>query len=364
MMLDRLVPYFEGLTRKEKKLARRAIAHHILIEDYRKYCALIKELPSGALELFKTEVREYLKHSFESRCIWRAVYASISVNDLAISQAASKFNVSLRDIAFLWNALEGEDREKIRELSQKESSWEFLSPQEMSKLVSDVNRHIGKVSYFKLRFIKDNDNGVSQEDLAAELMRQAMYVIRRYEHTGNVALVRNYAKQAVSNHAINLIHHHTSESRSKVQNNTTGCGTCIYCLSQKPQRCYHDVATYRVRNFSLDSSVDQGDTTEYSPAPTLPCDDISVEEKVSNQEYLDTLRQQLSSNAARMVNVVTGGYDNDFEGWLSDSYEASVEDYSSNPRKLVKAFSEYIGSGDELIHEIQRRFRALEQVAL
>lgn len=331
MLRESLKPFFENLSTEEKRVALRAVAHFILVNEYKEYRDRIKVLSKPIYERFYKEVRNFVKGSFECRKIWRAVRYSLSTG-ASFQKASSQFGAELDGMTLMWSALSEADKEHLEAASKKEE-YGFLSTSEMNELVTKLDKYCGKVSYLKLRFLSDNDRSFDLADLRAELLVHGIQVVRLYEHTKNLPLIENYAKASIQNHAINLIQHFTSESRACVKNATVGCGTCIFCLTEKPQRCPQAVADYRVTTLSMEGLA----------LAALGRVRSEAEEKMANESLLDTLREGASPEVQRVVSLVFGtGTDNDFEEWLEKQHHVSVDELTENPKRLVKLLCKYL----------------------
>jgi hypothetical protein len=331
MLRESLKPFFVPLTSDEKRTAIRAVSYFILTNEYREYRDRIKELSKPAYDLFYKEVRNFVKSSFECRKIWRAVRHSLFSGD-SFQKAATQFDADLEGMKLVWSAVGEEDRARITEASKKDQ-YGFLDEKTMVELVTQLDKYCGKVSYLKLRFLSDNDNSFDLADLRSELLAHGIQVVRLYEHTRDLKMIENFAKAAIQNHAINLIQHFTSESRACVKNATVGCGTCIFCLTDKPQRCPQAVADYRVTTLSMEGLA----------VGSLGRVSSEAEERSMTESLLSTLKEGASPEFQRVVDFVFGASsESQFESWLLDTEKLTVDDLSNSPKRLVKALCKYL----------------------
>lgn len=336
MLRERLGSFLEICEPDEKPQALRAVSHLIFLGDYKRYRDLIKGLSDNSHELFYREVRDFIKYSFECRKVWRSVFAFFQGQGLSLLDSAIHFQADPKDISFLWRALTSEDRQEIRIAASNEEAYELLSEKEFVSLISRLDKYCGKVSYLKLRFLSDNDCSIDLEDLRGELLAHAIQVVRVYEHFGNLKKIENFAKRGVSNYAINLIQFHTSESRARVTNNTKGCGTCIFCLVDKPQKCKHAVADYRNTTLSLQGlSLEGGGFSPRSP--------VSSDRRVSDASFVKFMKAGVDDSSSKVIDlIVNADPDDEFEQWLSLRYQTTVDRLLSNPRRLVRLLCEYL----------------------
>ncbi len=354
MLRESLKPFFKNLSREEKRIALRAVSHFILANEYKEYRDRIKALSKPAYDLFYKEVRNFVKASFECRKIWRAVRYSLNTGT-NFQESATKFTADLEGMTLVWAALSEGDKQHI-EASSKEDEYGFLSKEEMRDLVGKLDKYCGKVSYLKLRFLSDNDNSFDLADLRAELLAHGIQVVRLYEHTKDLKMIENYAKASIQNHAINLIQHFTSEARACVKNATVGCGTCIFCLTEKPQRCPQAVADYRVTTLSMEGLA----------LGSLGKVKSEAEDRIANQSLLDSLREGASPEVQRVVDFVFGvGTDDEFEAWLAEQHSVSADSLVENPRRLVKLLCKYLDlSTKQVSDHLRERYKSYKnQVA-
>lgn len=285
----------------------------------------------GSVLRANIRVRNFVKSSFECRKVWRAVRSALSTG-IPFSATAKQFDADLDGMTLVWNALGQSDKESI-ENSSKKDDYGSLDKNQVEELVTKLDKYCGKVSYLKLRFLSDNDNSFDLVDLRIELLAHGIQVLRLYEHTKDLKMIENFAKASIQNHAINLIQHYTSESRACVKNATVGCGTCIFCLTDKPQRCPDAVADYRVTTLSMEGLA----------LGTLGRVRSEAENRMADESFLSTLKEGASPELQRVVDLVFGAdTDDGFEKWLEQQHNVSVDSLTENPRRLVKLLCKYL----------------------
>lgn len=331
LLRESLKPFFVTLSSDEKRIAIRALSYFILTNEYKEYRDRIKELGKSSYDLFYKEVRNFVKSSFECRKIWRAVRHSLFSGD-SFQKSAGQFGADLDGMKLVWSAVSEHDKDYIIESSKKDQ-YGFLDKDTMNELVAQLDKYCGKVSYLKLRFLSDNDNSFDLADLRSELLAHGIQVVRLYEHTSDVKMIENFAKASIQNHAINLIQHFTSESRACVKNATVGCGTCIFCLTDKPQRCPQAVADYRVTTLSMEGLA----------VGSLGRISSEAEDRSTTDSLLNTLKDGASPEFQRIVDFVFGAsQESDFESWLLEEQKLTVDKLINKPKRLVKALCKYL----------------------
>lgn len=357
MLRERLKPYFDKLEPHEKPQAIRAVGHLILVGDYMAYRNLIRDLSPCAYGLFYKEVRNFVKASFECRKLWRTVLSTVkNPKKLKLTEEASRFGADPKDVAFFWEYLTAEDKEAIKKAALQEDDYGFLSSDDFKTLVKTLERYCGKVSYLKLRFLSDNDRALDLADLKAELLAHAIQVVRLYEHCGDLKKIENYAKRGVTNHAVNLIQFHTSESRARITNNTKGCGTCIFCLTEKPQKCKYAVADYRNTTLSLQVL---SPTLDALPQPSLRSAP-TADKKLQRDSFVSFMTEGMPDSAVSVIDlVINSDPDEEFEEWLLAVHRVTVDALLTNPRRLVRLLCEYLHvSHKDVTRTIRERYTA------
>lgn len=331
MLRESLKPFFVSLSQEEKLQALRAVSYFILTNDYREYRERVRALPSDVQDSFYKEVRNLVKSSFECRKVWRAVRSGLQSGD-SIQAVARKYEADVNDVTLIWGCLSKEDKESIETLS-KNDKYTFLNTKDFETLVVSLDKFCGKVAYLKLRFLADNDRSLDLQDLRSELLAHGIQVVRIYEHTDDLKMIENYAKASIQNHAINLIQHFTSESRACVRNATVGCGTCIFCLTDKPQRCPQAVADYHLTTLSMEGLA----------LAALGQTRRGADDRVITAGFLDTLKEDAPPGIEKVVNLVFGAeVDDQFEAWLKEQHEITVDELSDSPKRLVKLLCQYL----------------------
>lgn len=355
MLRERLKPYFDTLEPHEKPQAIRAVAHLILIGDYMAYRKLIKDFNIRGYELFYKEVRDLVRSSFECRKIWRTVFATLQEPDFKLAEAAEKFGADPRDISFLWKRMTKEDKRQVRDIAAKhEDGFDYLSREQLAELTKKLEKHCAKVAWLKLQFLSNNDRIFDLDDLKFELLTHAIQVVRLYEHCGDMPKILNYAKAGVSNHAINLIQFHTSESRARIANATKGCGTCVFCVTDKPQKCKHAVADYRSTTLSLQGLAPNSDAL---PQPSLRCAP-AADKRVQRDSFVSFMKKDMPDSASKIIDlVVKSDPDEEFEQWLWAVHQKTVDKLLNNPRRLVRLLCEYLDvSHKDMTNSIRERY--------
>jgi len=342
-------PYTEGLSPENKRQALRAVSSFILLGDYRTYREQIKSLPKRHHTLFYKDVMGLLKSSFECRNIWRTVYYRLKHPDKKTSVVAKKFYVPKESLKLVWGSLLSEDKEAVRERARGEMDFGLLTKEEMEVMVKSLTRYCGRVSYLKLRFLADNDHAYDLADFKNELLAKGIQTVRAYEHTRDLKMIENYAKASIQNYAINLIQYYTSESRACVKNTTEGCGTCVFCLSDMPQKCKEAVASYGLTAVSLDLP---------SLSSSVPST-LDIESKVGESLLVNYLKEGSPDTTAKIIDLVFGKeVDEDFELWLFSHEGVTVDYLLKRPKRYVKTLCSYLGVSNR---EVQRALRTKYQ---
>ena len=344
MLSDDLLGFLVGLSQDEQKIALQAVSRFILLGDYKIYRESIKKLNKDNYHLFYKEVKEFLKSSFECRKVWRAVRYSLA-SGVSLSASSERFSAEPKSTQLVWGSLSADSQQAVRDSIENEESLGFLSREEFGTLVKSLDKFCGKVSYLRLRFLSDNDRAFDLVDLRSELLAHGVQVVRLYEHTRDIKKIENFAKASIQNYAINLIQHYTSESRACVTNATVGCGTCIFCLTDKPQKCSDAVADYRTTTLSL----------EGVPLQTLGKVRFDAEERMNFRSLVAFLKEGSGDDVSRVIDLAFGvETDDGFEEWLELEHKTSVDKLLSTPKKLVNLLCKYLDLSPKEVNSILR----------
>jgi hypothetical protein len=353
MLRESLSSFLSEVPASDKNAVLRAVSHFALRLDYKAYrnnIEFLRDINENLHQVFYKEVREFIKSSFECRKVWRAICYSIR-HSKKLPESAAKFSADLEDARFIWNNLRAEDKTEVREFALTEEDYGFLEPHEFADLVNKIDKYAGKTAYLKLRFLSDNDKSFDLEDFKTELLSHGIQVIRLYEHKRDLLMLENYAKAAISRQAVNLIQLHTSESRARVRNSTKACGTCIFCLTDKSQKCCHAVAEFQQTTVNIDLPV------------FTPVIDSNSEKAVNEQNFVAFLKAGLSPEAGRLINLlVDGAADEAFESWLDEEHGQTVDALMSQPRKLMRLYCAYLDLHHKDVNDqIRKRYASYRQ---
>lgn len=348
MLRESLSSFLSEVPAADRSAVLRAVSHYALRLDYKAYrnnIDFLREVNENLHQVFYKEVREFIKSSFECRKVWRAICYAIR-HGKKLNESAAQFSADLDDAQFIWASLAAEDKAEVREFALTEEDYGFLDPREFSELVSKIDKYAGKTAYLKLRFLSDNDKSFDLEDFRIELLSHGIQVIRLYEHKRDLLMLENYAKAAISRQAVNLIQLHTSESRARVRNTTKSCGTCIFCLTDKSQKCCFAVAEFQQTTVNIDLPV------------FTPVIDSNSEKAVNEQNFLTYLKSGISPEAGKLVTLlVEGVVEEEFESWLDEEHGHTVDELLAQPRKLVRLYCSYLDLHHKDVNEqIRRRY--------
>lgn len=162
--------------------------------------------------------------------------------------------------------------------------------------VKELQQFCKRLAYRKLRFIADNDHSVDLEDLSCELVSHAFSAVGRYT-TENEQHALNIAKKASRNHAIRIIEHYTAKKRSRVVSTQEGYASTTLSLDLIEE---NGVTPERLQN---EYNAEQAEV------------DSSIERKVDHLPY----------PVSRIVKIVLGEGDGEFESWLAKNNHSDDE---------------------------------------
>lgn len=364
-LVQSLTPYMSQVPDSDIPIARRAVANFVVFSDYKRFRQIVSQMHPSVRDVFFREVRDAVRNSFDAQKAWRALFWSIK-HKCKAHEAIAKFESTPEDVKFLWQSLSAEDRADVREVAEDSDDFHVLSPNDFASLVSKINRHAGQVAYLRLRFVSDNDKSIGLEDLRGELLAHGMQVLRKYEKAGSLKQMENFAKEGINNHAVNLALYYNSEKRAPVRNVTAKCGTCIFCLTGKPQKCKHAVPSFSLTTLSLDNST----LTASSPSlrkslHSALSSDEDVEADAESTSFVSFMRHGLSKHAARVFDMVMrADTDNKFETWLSRTHNTTIDALVHNPQKLMKLYCSYLQIPvSSVVRDLDKQYQLYRQSA-
>lgn len=283
----------------------------------------------------------------------------------------------------------------------------YATPTDLDLLpaIKKLQRYCASYAYQKMRFIAQNDEGLTLDDLSAELFDIALKALREYDSDPNELRLLNTAKLSARNHCQRLIDFHTAKKRERIvrigsrkppKHVQQICGTCAWfdtksngesCAdtgikaAYKPCRrklAYHPrvITAEQVcgnckfydsplpgakkscvnTNIPPDSSICEFFEGHVSPhreyQPTTASLDQELYEKSSGatmtlldkqeddkarydedharQQWLDNLLGHLSTDQGRVVKIVLGDHDPEYEAWLWHRSKKTPESLSES----------------------------------
>jgi len=221
----------------------------------------------------------------------------------------------LEDMRILEDHLPLEDHRKIFRLARL-TDFETPTDIDLYPIIKKLQKFCLSLAHRKMRFLINNDNGLSINDLATELFEAALLTLRNYDTEYKDTLkVLNFSKVGAKNHCGRLIDFYTAQRRTRlvriIDNENAGrhaqqkCGTC---------------AMFNVRDASGKSCEDQDIV-----ASAVPCNmkekggvyhprPITEEHACGNCSYYD---KPLPGQQRSCVNINIRPYDIPCESFVS-----------------------------------------------
>ncbi len=128
------------------------------------------------------------------------------------------------------------DHEKLF-ITARHLDFESPSDTDLLPIIKKLQRYCGSLAYRKMRFIAQNDCGVSLDDLSAELFEAGLRTLREFDFEFDQELkLLNTAKVGAKNHCLRLIDFYTTQKRNRIvkigerspRPRVTACGNCAF----------------------------------------------------------------------------------------------------------------------------------------
>lgn len=291
------------------EVARAVIRGCVRIKSYRDQRKAIKDLIGDASEHRIYVAVQELKHCYEMQVmLWRALYCYVETQDIA--KASYLFQISNSDLAWVVTLLsETQELQQIPTAAPAHWTTTPITQQDVYAIVQ--HRRIQSTIQGLLRYSKSGvvwafDQGITKEDLKADLEYKAIATILKYEasrrskwHLINVVVI------SMGNELNNKTRKSTSLESGRIVEETIA--------GPKENEPQHSHAAAMQRIVSLVSTNDEGDEFEVSHVPAD--NDFASLRKVKNT--IECMKQALNERILNYLNVtVLGVHDEPFEKWI------------------------------------------------
>lgn len=344
---SKLLPFFEPLSYSDARLAQRAVAYLILLDNVKLYdeTVILFEC-KDSIKDFLRPVKSLITDSYISRNIWRSLLYSYKEN-FSIENSSLKFDVHPFDSYFCWEGLALRDKEYFIEFSKDfQFTLEPLPKKELNSLMSRLYKFCKSISYRKLRFVHTADHAVLMEDIYSELQLKALKMVRHYEHLSkdnkhDIVKIENYVKQGITNHVNNLINFYTTQKRSRISNITKACETCEFCLQNQPTKCRYVSQEYQVTTLSYDPVKSKSDNS-FGFSEILASETPSPYTVLEEKEFLSKIKDNLDTEVSDFLSILLDkSTPSSFENWAQQEKNIKVDDVLDS-RKIVNLAVDYL----------------------
>jgi hypothetical protein len=263
---------------------------------------------------------------------------------------------------------------------------------DVAPIVDELQRFCHHLAYRKLRFLANNDTGVTLDDLRVEVFEAALATLLHYDAEPNRLKLINTAKRGARNHCMRLIDWHTAQRRTRLlrvggeyaRYARRACGTCAWYDSRDDAgvtcqdrgvtpalpACRLDDQVYHARVVThqqvcgncrhydvgdgghaacLDLNIGPGDQTcprfearshevEFVPttqsldrkfgddARDRSLNDVLPAPDEPDVQVLTQLTDEVDGATARVVGIIAGMPDQEFDTWVWDRIGRSADD--------------------------------------
>jgi len=291
------------------EVARAIIRGCVRIKSYRDQRKAIKNLIGDTSEHQVYIKVQELKHCYEMQVLlWRALYCYIDTQD--ISKAAYLYQMSLADLTWVIQLLsETHELQQIPDVAPAHWTTTPITQQDVYDIVQ--HRRVQSTIQGLLRYSKSGvvwafDQGITKEDLKADLEYKAIATILRYEasrrakwHLINVVVI------SMGNELNNKTRKSTSLESGRIVEETVA--------GPKENEPQHTHAAAMQRIVSLVSTNDEGDEFEISRVPSD--NDFASLRKVT--DIIECMKESLNKRILDYLDVtVLGTHNEPFETWI------------------------------------------------
>jgi len=150
------------------------------------------------------------------RNLWRAIMDAIC-SSRSVRSVARRHKVSREDVYFIYDRLTGEQCDHMfRKAEAEEWCFDPINARQYSKLALKLKTFSKTMAYKRLQFVANYDRGICLEDFAEDLWMEGCRLLQLNWHITNEKIRLNLARRAIVNEALDLLHHHTHESRARL----------------------------------------------------------------------------------------------------------------------------------------------------
>jgi len=208
-----------------------------------------------------------------------------------------------------WRSLSEINRARVlKEALDERFTLRTAKPVVVSDLAVWLSSKAKRIAYRKLRFLAENDGGMSLEDFQSELTHYAIRSFKESEFLEgsrgqpNADYMRNYGLQAMHNRALSIIQERQTMKRA--------------CLVRMSEDNGSKVAEYQRTVLALDRRPSGGSHVSTRETYTSQADVIPMHEPTEDQVHVAQVRKLLNSIERRVVDTYLGTrIDPQWEAW-------------------------------------------------
>lgn len=358
---QKLAPFFENLSYHDTKLTHKAVSYLVLLDNVKLYDEMMHLLSSQEqVKSLLKPIKIAVTDSYLTRSIWRSCLR-VYREGLSIEESARIEGLEASDLYF---CLEGLPDRNLDGFVNYAKTGDFLlkplPKKEFNSIIKSMNKFCKLLVYRKLTFLYTSDYALLPEDLLSELNTKAIKLLRYYEHfqkNGQHDLVRieNYVKQGVKNYLTNFIHYNTTKKRARMFSVATSCGLCKACVANEGA-CTSPYDSCHVSTFRINIGTSEELLNEVSGYNTTF---MSAAVKLQEKEVYHTLRDSLSPELSKFLDIMYDTNSDEFEQWLSITKNVKIEELQDQ-RKLANYALAYLGISKSYMQKtLKSKYRRL-----
>ncbi len=229
------------------------------------------------------------------------------------------------DVRLMEKFLTLEDHQRLLRLARS-TAYDTPSELDLLPILRKLQSFSLNLARYKARFISNNDDGLSTDDIAMEIFEAGLRTIREFDaeiSCGEKLL--NTGKKGARNHCNRLIDFHTTKKRNRIVRVDNGGDF-----------------EYQSTTISLnrDVSRDQDDSPCFL-IDTIEDESTPHDEEFVEQQWLGDLLRAVPTDVSRVVRIALGDLDSEFEGWLENRSKRPLENMQDST--VARYACEFVG---------------------
>ena len=267
--------------------------------------------------LIEKEITSKFHNDNNYYSLWRAVIDHLCTEqDILLCGNKHQVRTSLEDIYFCKDNLTNNHIEQLKSKALEEE-WQFnpLDRSLYAKSAIILKKFSSTIAYKKLHFISKYDRGICHEDFTHDLWEEGCRIYLRKWQLPQQSSRLNYARRAIVNKAIDIIHEHTHEAKARLGS---------YVVPQYLNNSSH----INYERYVTTLSIDRASTTDETQSTNLYniCQTLNNPNETDHmKEVVEFLGQGLEPKYQTYLAIISFEFIPDgFEQFIKDNYSKSL----------------------------------------